>query len=146
MGTSSVLAIQDGDGDEWRGRYCHWDGYPTHMGKVLWSEIRQAGYDAFEFFLVEGRGTHGVSDLDHGFLTAPVEQTWEHGSVQGNLRVYRDRPGEDDATPMWVTASPRDWVYVATPDSLAVLKGAKCWVCPFDEPEPDWAKIEEGQP
>lgn len=141
MSTNSVLAIQDGDG--WRGRYCHSDGYPTHVGRVLWNEIKEAGFDAFEHFLVEGRGTHGVSDLDLGFLTAPVEKGWVDYGAPGNLRVYRDRPGEESLAPMWISHEPFDWVYVATPEALTVLKGEKIWTCPFAALEPDWAEIEE---
>lgn len=34
MGTRSVIARAMGDG--FRGRYHHWDGYPTGLGKQLW--------------------------------------------------------------------------------------------------------------
>ena len=34
MGTRCVIA--ETHGKSWRGRYHHWDGYPTAVGKTLW--------------------------------------------------------------------------------------------------------------
>lgn len=33
MGTRSIVGFVDGESI--RGRYCHWDGYPSYMGKTL---------------------------------------------------------------------------------------------------------------
>lgn len=41
MGTRSVVAIPQGD--SWKGRYVHWDGYPSGVGCAL-IEIRQSSY------------------------------------------------------------------------------------------------------
>jgi len=44
MGTRSVLAIIEGDG--FKGRYCHWDGYPESMGARLWQSYREVENNA----------------------------------------------------------------------------------------------------
>lgn len=43
MGTRSTIGFVEGDG--FRGRYCHWDGYPTYMGRVLSELIRRDGHE-----------------------------------------------------------------------------------------------------
>jgi hypothetical protein len=41
MGTRSVIAIPEGDG--WKGRYCHWDGYPSHQAAILQALVARDG-------------------------------------------------------------------------------------------------------
>lgn len=142
MSTNSILAIMDGD-DEWKGRYCHSDGYPTWNGRVIWNEVKAAGYEAYESFLTDGRGTHGISTISPGFLTDPREESWSDKYGTGNFKVYQDRPGEEGALAMWVSNEPRDFVYVVTPTEMVVRKGGYVRSCPFDRAEPDWAKIDE---
>ena len=43
MGTRSVIAVKTDTG--WKGRYCHWDGYPSGVGANL---LRVVARDGFE--------------------------------------------------------------------------------------------------
>ena len=37
MSTRSVIAeVSDQDPESWRGVYCHFDGYPTNLGALIW--------------------------------------------------------------------------------------------------------------
>lgn len=122
MSTRSIIAVQYGD--TFRGRYCHGDGYPAWMGRVLFGEMKAAGVDALEAFLSEdGLGAWGVSFLKEGFLTEPNPMPWDEGYYPQtyswkdyNCRVYRNRKGEQ----------PSDW-YVGTDKNFG---GAEwCYVC-----------------
>lgn len=51
MGTRSVLAVPTGS--TWRGRYCHWDGYPDHMLPALEAIVARDGVDLARKTLTE---------------------------------------------------------------------------------------------
>lgn len=42
VGTVSIIAVPEGD--TWRGRYCHWNGYPAHQYDALSTIIERDGY------------------------------------------------------------------------------------------------------
>lgn len=68
MGTRSVIAEPHGDG--FRGRYHHWDGYPSGVGAELWRLQREhfADLDAMRQYLVtdepQGWSTICGADFD----------------------------------------------------------------------------------
>lgn len=41
MGTRSAIGIKLSDGTV-KAVYCHWDGYPSHNGKILWDHYDEA--------------------------------------------------------------------------------------------------------
>ena len=41
MGTRSIVGVPHGDGV--RGRYCHWDGYPSGVGAALGASSSATG-------------------------------------------------------------------------------------------------------
>ena len=41
MSTRSIIAIPEGDG--WKGRYVHYDGYPAGVGQTVWHIVKTAG-------------------------------------------------------------------------------------------------------
>jgi hypothetical protein len=61
MGTRSVIAIPHGDG--WKGRYCHWDGYPSHQAETLQRLVARDGLQKTQKTLVFDY--YGWSNLEH---------------------------------------------------------------------------------
>lgn len=53
MGTRSVVAIPYARKTGWRGRYIHWDGYPSGVGRTLHKIVRRDGRDKAVRVLVE---------------------------------------------------------------------------------------------
>jgi hypothetical protein len=70
MGTRSIIAIPDGDG--WRGRYCHYDGYPTGVGMTLTALVNRDGIRAVQRIIVLEHA--GWSGLD---LAQPSQEQLE---------------------------------------------------------------------
>jgi hypothetical protein len=52
MSTRSVVAVPNGDA--WRGRYVHSDGYPSGIGRVLTELVRRDGVQAVREMVVTG--------------------------------------------------------------------------------------------
>lgn len=153
MSTNSIIAFAN-DQKGWLGRYCHWDGYPTHMAKTLWNEVKAAGVDALEVFLTSGPGEWGISQLGAGFLTNPVQKSWDHSGDDGpahNFQVYKGRPGADPRADWYTPGTDlggAEWVYIAYPVGLQVNKATGDTTSEFvglyawDLPEPDWEQVE----
>lgn len=53
MSTRSIIARPEANGDTWKGRYCHSDGYPTWMGARLWALVYRDGLEAVVKVLTE---------------------------------------------------------------------------------------------
>lgn len=160
MSTRSVIATQHGDA--WRGRYCHSDGYPSWNGRVLWNAITKhprgvdAALAALEAFLSDdGPGAWGISFIaDDSFLADTRLSSWEDrpgglGGQDGNVRVYKGRPGEDG--PGWwyePGSEMEEYLYVATKGGLFVYdtpyqgEPHLMGLFRFDQPEPDWDEVE----
>lgn len=68
MGTRSVVAEPQGDG--WHGRYVHWDGYPSGVGRTVFALAESMGPEtAREFLLREHTGWSSLAGAD--FSIAP---------------------------------------------------------------------------
>lgn len=64
MGTRS--AVCEPHGDSYRGRYAHWDGYPTAMARSLWALVERDGLDVVRQTIIH----------DHyGWSTINTDQT-----------------------------------------------------------------------
>jgi hypothetical protein len=91
MGTRSLIAYQETTGDPIVAAYCHWDGYPSHNGKILLEN-----YTTFEAAkaLVDG----GDMSTLGAKCYRPEGHTFDN-PVDG-FTVYYDRDrGETDADP-----------------------------------------------
>lgn len=44
MSTNSVVALPTRDGQGFRGRYVHWDGYPEGVGQAVTDIVKRDGY------------------------------------------------------------------------------------------------------
>lgn len=125
MGTRSVLAIPQGDG--WKGRYCHWDGYPSWNGLRLLDLVARDGVEQVRKVLTEDH--YGWSNLD---LTVDADTELGAGMddgrfaiVSGYGRAYTTEQGQSDPEE-WITHDGDDWgtewAYVLGDTHLTVLE------------------------
>lgn len=113
MGTRSIIGIPDGDG--FRGRYAHWDGYPSWMGQQLHALVQRDGVDAVRTMLTE---THtGWSVIDS---TMAAGKEGQSGPIEPGWGSYYD---EQDVG--WIEHTDQDawdieWAYVLRDDRITV--------------------------
>lgn len=128
MSTRSVVAVPTEDGG-WRGRYIHYDGYPTGVGADVVAVVRRDGLPTARETLMRGtwKGLH-----------AP-------GRNSDNVPGYGDL-FDDDHSDYWDTSdqppTDREWAYVLADEGLVVHKGTwNTWtqrgVVPWDAPDAD---------
>ena len=126
MGTRSVVAIPQGD--SWKGRYVHWDGYPSGVGAALLA-IRQHRYPG------DLPGMIKMLTVDHWYwssLAGPDQGPTS--SYDGDLRFVAV-PGVgvagtiDQAKPdEWITPDEDagcEWCYVLTDAGIVVLEARR---------------------
>ena len=125
MSTRSVIAT--GTADNWKGRYVHWDGYPTAVGRAVQEIMRRDGYAKATKVLLNDH--YGWSSVD-GQIGGEVPESLQDErfvQVSGYGVAYREDHGEsnpdewftsDSANPLWI-----EWVYILTPTNIVVLKG-----------------------
>lgn len=176
MGTRSVIAKPVPAGDTptggFIGTYCHWDGYPSGVGRTLW-EVHHGHFggdvDAMVTYFVDDElvGWSSICGADFSLPKAwneigedPCQECGRPLTGHGTEHIYADprtpkgpqsytARGETDE---WRVKSNGDdggaeWAYVLMPDALVVYKRrGDRWVligtCPWDGDEPDWESME----
>jgi len=143
VSTRSIIAKQDGD--IWKGRYAHWDGYPTHQGKSIWAIVQRDGYEkAVKTFVDDHFYWSVVKPLQEP--GEPTESRWE--IVEG----YGEAGNEEQASPdEWHTPADLDdtwceWVYIIAKGGLLVIyieTKELIGFYPWHETEPNWERIQE---
>ena len=134
MSTRSIIARPEGD--SWRGRYVHSDGYPTGVLDKLAKLIARDGYDvATRTLLDDNYGWSALYDTQPARLPAghPYGKDKRFRAVKGDGVAYTDTvvdmgPGQRDyqqtTAEEWGTPEndmDADWVYVVTPGAVTVL-------------------------
>jgi len=139
MGTRSVIAKPYGD--IWKGRYCHWDGYPQWLGHNLFNIVKRDGVEVARKTLVDDN--FYWSSINYGADKVQYEGDTRFYLVQG----YGTAGNEEQSSPdEWYTPMDLDswieYVYVITDDGLMVLSDATTLFgfYPWDLPEPDWSE------
>jgi hypothetical protein len=128
MGTRAVIAKPDGDG--WKGRYHHWDGYPSGLGATLIAaKDKHFGGDLAKMT------KHLIDDEKVGWSTINVVNpagppSWDElASRNVNPQSYTARgethPDEDG---MWIHSTDKEvsgaeWAYVLFEDGIDVYEG-----------------------
>jgi hypothetical protein len=109
MGTRSVIAIPDAE-HGWKGRYVHWDGYPTGVGEALRRIVQRDGYTTAVRALTEEH--YGWStlepDKDPDEPLSPGYSDGRFAIVGGYGTAYTTAQGQSSADD-WVTADGDDW-------------------------------------
>lgn len=125
MGTRSVVAT--GTVEDWKGRYVHWDGYPTGVGQALRSILIRDGFEVATQTIL--RDHYGWSSLDaqYGEELPEFLSDGRFVRVEGYGTAYTTEQGqssEDDwhtsknSDPLWI-----EWAYIVQPEKIIVLKG-----------------------
>jgi hypothetical protein len=124
MGTRSVVGVPYGDG--FRGRYCHWDGYPTYNGVHLWRMIQRDGIEKVVNTIVFDN--YQWSSLDHCKNNVVLNngETLKN-VVRGYGSIYTDVTEDDWITytgnasdDLWCT----EWAYILDVNSktMSIMK------------------------
>lgn len=167
MGTRSFIA--EPYGESWRGRYVHWDGYPTSKGPMLQALIARDGREAvLETILHRYYGWSSLHPTQPDITGVEPDVNAPYGSpayeasrftsdgrfanVPGYGIAYTTEQGQSSED-QWITpeglASGEDWDtewgYVVFPREIVVMSCYDHWerkeIVPIDEPV-DWDKIE----
>lgn len=152
MTTHAIIARQKGDG--FVGRYHHYDGYPTWLGRALWQSYQQRfgrDLDAMLAFLLDTHrsGWSQIADPDADPTNVHNQDAcYCHGG--GHL----DKRSEPELTATEKVDLDQAWVYVFAPNVLSVLRCigldeeghprySLSATVALDGPEPDWQRIED---
>ena len=125
MGTRSMILRPVGD--VWEGRYCHWDGYPTHLGYELIEIVQRDGLEAATKILIDDHGRWSTLDSEvlEDEIVGSVVKRLRYGDVyedqiagygalgpDGNLMTYDDH----DCGAEWAYLLAADGLWVAACD------------------------------
>ncbi len=164
MSTRSAIGYPAGDG--WRGRYVHYDGYPEVRGPDLWRIVKRDGVErAIEVLCHEH---YGWSSIDSEEVTPDEAGVTLDSKPADRVRVSGYGVAYDDTTADdWITECDLfiEWAYILSEQGMAievsrptgerlpanppssyrepVYKGVQVAFVRWDEPEPDWAIVQE---
>ena len=142
MSTRSIIAKQDGD--SWKGRYAHWDGYPSHQGSNIWEFVHRDGFE---------KATKTFVDDHFYWSTVKAWQPMEEADesrwvvVEGYGIAGNEEQGSPDEwyTPENCKDSWIDYVYVISKGGLLVIRNYDDMYSFFTwgAIEPNWVKFQE---
>lgn len=110
MGTRSIIAEPTDNG--FRGRYAHWDGYPTAMGRNLWLIIARDGLDKAIAALI--KDNTGWSRIGPDLADNRV-------NVAGYGEAYLP-PDPDDWWDQTFINAGIEWAYVLNRKAVSILR------------------------
>lgn len=158
MGTRSIIAIPDNDA--WKGRYCHWDGYPSHMGHALSMIVTRDGIERARQVLTADH--LGWSSIDSGTPSidgVTPDENADYGTAarlafdygpSDRFRVvegYGCAYSREEADPDWLgpdTDAWQEWIYVLRDEGLEVLSasGISYGIFAYDDPSVNFTAVE----
>lgn len=120
MSTRSCVAIPQGDG--WKGRYVHSDGYPEHMVPTLLDLISRKGVDRVRDVLINWNPGWSFIGSYEG-ITNYLGEDRAHFVSDYGLAYSKHEANMTD----WITSEDNDalfieFVYILGPKSLIVLE------------------------
>lgn len=125
MGTRSVVGVPNGDG--FRGRYVHWDGYPEGVGEAVAEIVRRDGADTAVRMITEHH--YGWSTLT-GAAAPALDASSTDGrfvAVPGYGIAYTTEQGQSSPDE-WIDNEDADawceWAYAITPTVIQVWANA----------------------
>jgi hypothetical protein len=126
MGTRSIIAIPEGK-TGFRGRYCHWDGYPQGVGHALRSIVLRDGMEeAIRTLIIDN---YGWSTVNAGAKQA-LDTTNDDGRfvpVPGYGIAYTTKDGQSSPD-SWLTRKEEswcEWAYVLHSDRIDVYRATR---------------------
>ena len=120
MSTRSCVAIPQGDG--WKGRYVHSDGYPDHMLPTLMDLVNRKGLDRVIDVLINWNGGWSFVGTYEGITNYLGEDRAHFVSDYGLAYTKKEQPLTE-----WITSEDNDalfieYVYILGPKSITVLE------------------------
>ena len=120
MSTRSCVAIPQGDG--WKGRYVHSDGYPSHMLPTLMDLVNRKGLDRTIDVLINWNGGWSFVGTYEGITNYLGEDRAHFVSDYGLAYTKKEQP-----LTSWITSEDNDalfieYVYILGPKSITVLE------------------------
>lgn len=148
MSTRSVVARAEGDG--FRGRYVHSDGYPTSRGPTLWALIKRDGTQKVLKTIVDEHYGWSSLNLRDNVLSPGYNDDGRFVVVPGYGIAYTVKDGQSSPDEFITQEKPDwgvEWAWVLNRSALSVfVANGERWnlveVVNLDGPEPDWAEIE----
>lgn len=125
MGTRSAIAIRTEDGG-FKGRYVHWDGYPSGVGVALRQIIERDGREqALKVLLEDHYGWSTVNGLEEQELGAGYDDG-RFVAVPGYGVAYttvEDQSSPDD----WITEPGESWTeYIHIVEDDGTVTSVEC--------------------
>ena len=146
MSTRSIVAKQQGD--TWAGRYCHWDGYPSHHGAVIWHIVKRDGIENAVKTLVDDNfywstlnPFQKADDLPDYSDDGRFDIVTGYG-IAGNTN---QSDPDEWYTPENYRDSWCDYVYVIAPAGLLVMRIYDDAILGFfrwEDEEPNWVEVQ----
>ena len=124
MGTRSVIAVRNETGG-WKGRYCHWEGYPEGVGDAVRDIVKRDGVEKAIKTLTEDH--YGWSSVD-GDERQELDRWYNDGrfvAVPGYGIAYTTKDGQSDPDE-WISSEDADslvceYVHLIDPESGEVV-------------------------
>lgn len=130
MSTRSVIGVYNKDGATWKGRYVHFDGYPTGVGKWIYEEIRRHFADKipdfFDKIMAETVGWSCLCGSDFTKLPSwndNIGGSWDEDFPPQSYRARGEDQGGPDGT--FITSDSEDdigteWAYIWTENTSLI--------------------------
>jgi hypothetical protein len=120
MSTRSIIAEPQGDG--FRGRYCHSDGYPSHNGKTLFAIVQRDGVaKARQTLLHDSTYWSSISGEQEPPSYGIGDERFAHVPGYGT-----SGPGQDVEQDDWIEELGdwgTEWTYILGDTALFVTRG-----------------------
>lgn len=146
MGTRSIIAKQQGD--TWAGRYCHWDGYPSHHGAVIWHIVKRDGVEQAVKTLVDDNFYwSSLNPFQDAEEVPDYTDLDRFGAVTGYGIAGNENQGSPDEwyTPENYRGSWCEYLYVIAPAGLLVMRTGDDTILGFfrwEDDEPNWVDVQ----
>ena len=142
MSTRSIIAKQYGD--SWKGRYAHWDGYPSHQGRNIWEIVQRDGVAQAVKTLVDENFYWSLLNPAQED-DVPEESRWVH--VKGYGVAGNEEQGSPNEwyTPENYKDSWCDYLYVISEGGLLVVRlyDDVHHFFRWTDDEPNWVEVQD---
>lgn len=122
MGTRSRIAIRNDDGS-FESIYCHWDGYPSHNGKILRDHYADPAKVRALIALGDLSSLRAEIGEKHDFDSKAGEACTAYGRDRGETGCEPTRSADLDALSALTQESGGEWLYVFTGHGWQAAEG-----------------------
>lgn len=154
MSTRSIVGV--GTPENYKARYCHWDGYPSGVGKALWDNWKRFDWNLgrlAEFVMMTKQGWSYLAGTNFNLKPRWVESD-EYDQYKEHPCWY-DTRGNMASEPEWLFTqennpyddSYAEWAYLINLDEHRIdvyecnMSGLKFKGSMFEEIEPDYEAL-----